>query len=170
MKAIYLIGFMGTGKTTIGKALGKQLKVQVTDCDDAVVENAGKSIPSIFEEEGEQGFRDMEQQTLMQLPSDNHVIATGGGVVLRSENRAHMKRNGIIVWLEASTDEILKRLESDQTRPLLAGGNKAERIQVLYDARKDLYEMTADIRIDTTGKRPDEIIGEIMSRLAESHV
>lgn len=170
MKAIYLIGFMGTGKTTISQALGSQLNVQVTDCDEAIVQFAGKTITRIFEDEGEQGFRDIEQQTLMQLPAENHVIATGGGVVLRGENRAFMKENGIIVWLEASIEEILKRLETDQTRPLLAGENKAERIQTLYNERKELYEGTADIRIDTTGKSPDKIIREIMSRMAENHV
>ena len=165
MRAIYLIGFMGTGKTLIGKALGNRLKVPVIDCDEAIVTYAGKSIPRIFELAGEQGFRDMEHQTLKLLPVLDHIIATGGGIVLRDENRVHMKENGIVVWLEASTEEILKRLESDQSRPLLAVGNKAERIQILYDARKELYECTADIRIDTTGKSPDEIVNEILTRL-----
>ncbi len=167
MKAIYLIGFMGTGKTIISKALGERLKVEVTDCDEAIVEYAGKTIPRIFELDGEQGFRDFEHETLIQLPAENHVIATGGGAVLREENRAHMKEHGIVIWLEASTEEILKRLETDQTRPLLAGGNKAQRIQNLYDARKELYERTADIRIDTTVKSADEIALEMLSRLAE---
>ncbi|PQD96529.1 shikimate kinase [Pradoshia eiseniae] len=170
MKAIYLIGFMGTGKTTISHALGEHLNVPVTDCDEAIVQYAGKSIPRIFEEEGEQGFRDIEQQTLRQLHAENHIVATGGGVVLREENRAHMKKNGIIIWLEASTEEILKRLDSDKTRPLLTGGDMAERIQTLFDARKELYEGTAHMRIDTTGKAKDEIVHEILSHLDEYDV
>ena len=161
MSVIYLIGFMGVGKTSVGLELAKKLHYSFYDSDQTVVERTGKSISELFDEMGEVGFRELEQQALQSLPTENCIIATGGGIILKSENRQYMKKNGHVIWLDASPTEIGKRLENDSSRPLLSH-NKNEQIEKLYRSRTDLYKQASDFHIETDGKLVTEIIEEIL--------
>lgn len=121
-KNIVLVGFMGTGKTTVGKELARILKWKFVDTDDEIVCQAGKSIPQIFAEEGEEHFRELEQNVIKNLlKGQQQVISSGGGAVLRQANRDHMLRGGFVVALTASEDTIYQRIKDDQNRPLLSG-------------------------------------------------
>lgn len=164
MKAIYLIGFMGAGKTTVGRALAEKMQCPFYDSDQTVAERTGRSIPQLFDEVGEDGFRDLEQQALQSLPTENCIIATGGGIILREDNRKYMKEKGTVIWLHANPTEIIKRLETDSSRPLLSG-NKEKQIVQLYQKRLDLYNLAADLQIHTDRKTKMEITEEILMKI-----
>ena len=147
---IYLVGLMGAGKTTIGRQLAKSLGLPYYDSDKAIEESTGVDIPTIFEFEGEQGFRDREQKMLQQLTElKGIVLATGGGAILRQENRDLLKENGIIIYLQCSIDRIMERTRRDTQRPLLKTANPKERIEQLYKEREPLYLNCADLVVDT---------------------
>ena len=147
---IYLVGLMGAGKTTIGRQLAKSLGLPFYDSDKAIEESTGGDIPTIFEFEGEQGFRDREQKMLQQLTElKGIVLATGGGAILRQENRDLLKENGIIIYLQCSIDRIMERTRRDTQRPLLKTANPKERIEQLYKEREPLYLNCADLVVDT---------------------
>lgn len=159
---IYLIGLMGAGKTTIGRQLARALKLPFYDSDKAIEENTGVDIPTIFEFEGEQGFRDREEKMLMQLTKMQGIIlATGGGSILRAENRRLLKENGFVVYLQCSVDKILERTRRDTQRPLLNTENPRERIETLLTEREPLYITCADFKIDT---------GALQSKVVVSHI
>jgi shikimate kinase len=164
MKSIYLIGFMGSGKTTIGKALSLTLHIPVIDCDEEISRFADRTIKDIFDAEGEDFFRVLETDCLKRLPVENSIITTGGGVILREENRKWLKENGLVVLLAVSPVEILKRLEGDQTRPLLTGDKETKVTQILGE-RMPLYLDTAHLIIETTGKSVESIIEELVQCL-----
>jgi shikimate kinase len=164
MKNIYLIGFMGSGKTTIGRALSECLNISVIDTDEEIIRTTGRSISEIFETEGESYFRILETSTLKKLPNENSIITTGGGIVLSEENRKCLRGNGTVVFLNATPVEVLKRLEGDQSRPLLSGDKKTKVSQILAE-RMPLYVETANIIIETTGKSVDSIVEELIERL-----
>ena len=163
MKQLYLTGFMGSGKSTVGNILAEQLGVQGADTDRLIEEQAKMSISEIFETYGEEHFRDLETAVLKELPVQNILIITGGGMILRPENRQWMKENGIAIYLKCEMDEIKRRLQHDNSRPLLSG-ERIREIQTIFDSRKDLYE-EADIIVDTTGKEPAVIAREIVECL-----
>ncbi len=147
---IYLVGLMGAGKTTIGRQLAKSLGLPFYDSDKAIEESTGVDIPTIFEFEGENGFRDREQKMLQQLTElKGIVLATGGGAILRQENRDLLKENGIIIYLQCSIDRIMERTRRDTQRPLLKTANPKERIEQLYKEREPLYLNCADLVVDT---------------------
>jgi shikimate kinase len=155
---IYLIGLMGAGKTTIGRLLAKSLAVPFYDSDKAIEENTGVDIPTIFEFEGEDGFRDREQKMIRQLTKiDGIVMATGGGAILREENRKLLQENGFVVYLKCSVDRILERTRRDTQRPLLKTDNPRGKIEDLFDQREPLYLACADFKIDT-GTLPSKIV------------
>lgn len=160
MKAIYLIGFMGAGKTTVSKQLAEELAIAHYDTDRNIVESAGKSINDIFASEGEGKFRELESSILQTMPNEDAVIATGGGIVSAEVNRKHMKENGLVFFLYAEMEEILQRLAGDNTRPLLQK-NGHEAAQTLYSSRLPLYRETAHYEIKTSGKSIEEIVREI---------
>jgi shikimate kinase len=164
MKSIYLIGFMGSGKTTIGKALSLSLNVPVIDSDEEISRQAGKTISEIFDAEGEAAFRLLEAECLRNLPVEDSIITTGGGIILREENRIWMRENGVVIFLDASPNEILKRLEGDKTRPLLIGDKEAKVVKILSE-RLLLYVDTANLIIETTGKSVEAIVKELVQRL-----
>ncbi|HYK72376.1 MAG TPA: shikimate kinase [Pseudoneobacillus sp.] len=164
MKAIYLIGFMGSGKTTVGRALAKRLQLPVIDTDEEITKFTGKTISEIFKVEGESHFRILEAEMVRRLPVVNSIITTGGGIILREENRKWMKENGEVVFLYASPEETLQRLEGDQTRPLLLENKKAS-ITNMIKERLPLYLEATNIKIDTTGKSINVIVQEIEQRL-----
>jgi shikimate kinase len=160
---IYLIGLMGAGKTTIGRQLAKSLGVPFYDSDKAIEESTGVDIPTIFEFEGEEGFRDREQKMIQRLTQiQGIVLATGGGVILREENRKLLKNNGYIVYLQCSVDRILERTRRDTQRPLLQTDNPKERLQILFEQRQELYTSCADFKIDTGLLKTKTVVNRIL--------
>lgn len=160
---IYLVGLMGAGKTTIGRAVAKALKVPFYDSDKAIEESTGVDIPTIFEFEGEEGFRDREQKMIQQLVKmDGIVLATGGGAILREENRRLLKDNGFIVYLQCSADRILERTRRDSQRPLLNTTNPRERIETLFAQREPLYLSCADFKVDTGALQSKVVVNLIL--------
>lgn len=165
---IYLIGYRGTGKSTVARLLAERLGWQWIDADAELEGRFGKSIRQIFAEEGEAGFRDKEAHILEALSQRRHcVIATGGGGVLRPENRARL-RQGRVVWLRAEPEVIWQRLQTDpssaQRRPNLAQGGLAE-IEELLKQRNPLYEECAELTFDTSRQTPEQIVEQIVRRI-----
>ncbi len=158
-----MIGLMGAGKTTIGRQLAKSLKFPFYDSDKAIEESTGVDIPTIFEFEGEEGFRDREQKMIQKLTQlRGIVLATGGGVILREENRKLLKENGYIVYLQCSVDRILERTRRDTQRPLLRTDNPKERLQQLFEQRRPLYLSCADFKIDTGIHKSKVVVSRIL--------
>ncbi len=153
---------MGAGKTTVGKELASKLGLIVMDTDEQIVKQEGKSINEIFALHGESYFRELESKMLAGLPTENIVITTGGGIILAEENRKFMKERGTVVYLDANPEEILVRLQHDQSRPLLAK-DKQNVIFLLYKDRLPLYEESCHLKITTTGKDIEAIVNEIIA-------
>ena len=141
---IILIGFMGSGKTTFGKWIAANKKMDFVDTDELIEKENGITISEIFESKGEAYFRN-----LLGRDTENCVISVGGGLPVKEENRELLSQLGAVVYLWADADELVKRLSGDNTRPLLAGGNLKEKINTLMDARKEIYDSASDIKIDT---------------------
>ena len=147
---IYLVGMMGAGKTTVGRALARRLKLRFIDSDHEIEARCGVKIPVIFEIEGEPGFRTREAQTIAELTMlQGIVLATGGGVVLAEENRRLLAERGTVVYLRATPERLYERVRQDKNRPLLATGDPLERLRKLYRARDPLYREVADLVVDT---------------------
>jgi shikimate kinase len=159
---IVLVGFMGTGKTTVGKLLATQLKWSYVDTDELIEKKTGLNISDIFSQQGEPYFRDIESKVIEEVMLKNHrIISTGGGMVIREQNIITIKSNGIMICLTATPEMIIERTKSDSHRPLLRVDNPKKRIQELMDKRSPYYAK-ADITIDTTDLSPDEIVIQIM--------
>ena len=163
-KNIYLVGLMGSGKTTLGKILSKKIDKQFYDSDQVIEEKLGVDVPIIFEYEGEAGFREREKDILKELVGiQNIVLATGGGIILSKSNRDLLAKNGIVIYLKSNQKDLILRMKNDKTRPLLKNGNIEEIIKKLCKEREPLYEEIADFEIMTKNKRIHEIVNEIMS-------
>lgn len=160
---IYLIGLMGAGKTTIGRQLAKALQLPFYDSDKAIEEQTGVDIPTIFEYEGEEGFRDRELNMIHELTKiDGIVLATGGGAILKEENREALKENGFVVYLQCSVDKILQRTRRDNQRPLLYTDTPRERIEALFLEREALYLSCADFKIETSSMQSKTVVQNIL--------
>lgn len=167
LPAIYLVGPMGAGKTTIGKLLAKHLGREFIDCDWYIVEQTGADIPWIFEKEGEFGFRERETRALMDLTAMSDIVmATGGGAVGRAENRELLKQ-GLVIYLDASVDTQLARTKKDKNRPLLQSDNPRAVLEELYQKRNPLYREVADIIVPTGRAYPKQMIIDILEILKE---
>jgi len=169
---IYLIGPMGSGKTTIGQRVAKRLKMDFLDCDRELEKQTGASVSLIFDMEGESGFRDRESRLFADLSTRKNVlIATGGGVILRSENKQLLKRTGFVVYMQTSVDQQLSRLRLDRSRPLLQDGDRKEKLCRLAEARNPVYEDLADLVFPSRNRGPDAAAGmlaaAIESRLSQ---
>jgi len=166
---IYLIGLMGAGKTTIGRQLAKALQLPFYDSDKAIEEQTGVDIPTIFEYEGEKGFRDREQSMIEELTKiDGIVLATGGGSILREQNRKALKENGFIVYLQCSVDKILQRTKRDNQRPLLNTDSPRERIETLFKEREAFYLSSADYKIETSTMQSKAVVQSILDAYQDS--
>lgn len=163
---IYLIGLMGAGKTTIGRLLAKALGLPFYDTDKVIEESTGVDIPTIFEFEGEDGFREREQKVIRQLTLlEGIVMATGGGAVLREANRDLLKANGFVVYLKCSPERILERTRRDTHRPLLQTENPRQKIMMLAAQREPLYLACADYQIDTGLLQSKAAVNQILTRI-----
>lgn len=168
MKAIYLTGFMGSGKTTIGQLLGKHLNVPVIDTDQEIVRLSGQSIPTIFQKHGEAYFRELETDCLQKLPTENMIVTTGGGIVMKEENRNWMKDHGIFIYLYCDLSILFSRIGQDENRPLANQKTKQE-LEELFERRKSLYE-EAHVHIDTTNLTPMEVVEKIKQCIHEDKI
>lgn len=163
---IFLIGPMGAGKTTIGKQLAQSLGMTFSDSDQEIQRRTGVDIPTIFAYEGEEGFRVREQQVIDDLTQiDNQVLATGGGAVLRSENRQHLASRGIVFFLECSPRQQYERTHRDRNRPLLQTDEPLQRLEELMQVREPLYRSTADYTVSTEGRGAVAVANEILDIL-----
>jgi shikimate kinase len=162
---IVLIGFMGSGKSTVGRELHRLLGYPLVDMDALIEERAGKPITRIFEEDGEAAFRNLESRLLEELAltlDSGHIIATGGGVVVSPQNRACLRRLGYVVWLCAPASVIFNRTRNSVERPLLHTGDPAARIQNLLAQRDPWYGDCAHLKLDTVGLSSREIAAGIL--------
>jgi shikimate kinase len=160
---IYLIGMMGTGKSTLGKTLSKNMQKPFIDLDSEIEKTGGNSVSEIFDRDGEERFREMETEQLKQY--SRSVVACGGGIVLKLENRHFIKENGIAILLTASMGELSQRLSDSDNRPLLANDITEEALTKLWLERQLDYLNTADFTIETGGKNPQELSEEIILRI-----
>ena len=163
---IVLTGFMGTGKTAVGRHLAAELRASFVDVDLAITKKAGKSIQSIFASQGEAAFRELESAVIAEVAGqDNTVIATGGGALLDPKNREKLQNNGILICLTAKMGTLLERLKDDLTRPLLAGENLEQKVERLMKERQDVYNL-CPIQIDTDGKTIAQAAQEIIRKVS----
>lgn len=160
MKNIILIGFMGAGKTTVGKLLARERQMQFVDTDERIEEEQGRSIPEIFSGEGEPYFRDLETALLRRMQEDTErcVISVGGGMPVREENRKLLRALGCVIYLSATKETILERVKNDGSRPMLSGGDLKERVERLMRERETLYRQAAHIEVRTDGRSVRHVI------------
>ncbi len=162
---IFLIGPMGVGKSTIGRQLASQLHKNFDDTDHEIERRTGVDIPTIFDIEGEEGFRNREVAVMDEFTGKaNLVLATGGGVILREENRRALRR-GYVVYLSAKIETLVERTRRDKSRPLLQNTDKQEKLEQLMSERDPVYREEADIIVDTDGRSAKAVAKEIVDRI-----
>lgn len=163
---VILIGMMGSGKTTVGRLVAQRTGRDFIDLDALIESRMSKRIVEIFSEDGEEGFRDLETEALQDVAGSTHaVIATGGGVVIKPGNRRILQGMGIVVWLDAPPDELLKRIGDDESRPMLHGQNPLKRMERLLVDRRGFYADASHIHLDTTELTPEEIADRVSQEL-----
>jgi shikimate kinase len=162
---LFLIGMMGAGKTTVGQILARQLDYRFFDTDDVIEQAAGQPISTIFAEQGEAGFRQLESRVLAELSTYTRLaIATGGGIVLQRENWGFL-HHGVVVWLDVPLEELEQRLQTDTQRPLLQEGNLTVRLQTLMEQRRHLYQQ-ADVRVEwRAGNTPEQVADQVLTQI-----
>ena len=160
---IYLIGMMGSGKSTVGKPLSEKMHKPFIDLDSEIEKGTGKNISEIFNIDGEEQFRKMETKQLKQYSES--IVACGGGIVLKDENREFINENGVTILLTASMEELSHRLSDSGNRPLLADDNTEEALTKLWLERQLNYLNTADFTIETDGKNPEQLTEEILVQI-----
>ncbi|MCI5856232.1 MAG: shikimate kinase [Agathobacter sp.] len=168
MENIFLIGFMGSGKSTIARVLQKELGMQLVEMDARIVQEQGMSINDIFAQYGEDHFRDIESQLILTIGKEGDtIVSCGGGVVVRPQNVDYMRKSGRIIYLKATPETIYERVKHSTDRPILNGNMNVAYIAQLMEKRRELYENAADITVSTDGKSREEICKEIMAGISE---
>ncbi len=168
-RSIILIGFMGAGKSSVGRWLERRTGLARLDTDEIVSAEFGISIPEIFSKHGEGRFRDAETEALRNFaPEKSSIIVTGGGIVLRPENVEIMKRLGTIVWLAGDEKKLFQRASRRRNRPLLQTENPKSTFSELFRKRESLYEQAADFRVDTSFLTHGEVAEAILSKIEMS--
>jgi len=166
-KPVYLIGFMGAGKSSVGRVLARVLNVETVDADDYLESQEGKVIADIFAQDGEDAFRAMETRYLEELSSIPRIICTGGGVVKRPENLGIMRRCGFAVYLMVTAEAAADRIPDSSSRPLF---KNLETARATIEERRPLYEQAADACVDTVGRTVDDIAFEIIEILQSNGI
>lgn len=162
---IILTGFMGTGKSTVGRLVADKLKIPFFDVDDTIKRQTGRSISQLFQDKGEAAFRALESATIQELSmQEKAVIATGGGALMNAQNRDFLERNGILVCLTARTGTLLERLKDDLTRPLLTGESMQERIDRLMQERQAVYAM-CPVQVLTDDKTIAQVAQDVIEKI-----
>lgn len=165
---LILVGLMGAGKSTVGRQLAQRLGLAFYDSDKVIEERTGASIPTIFSLEGENGFRDREEQIIAELCTlENVLIATGGGSVLRETNRKQLRNTGYVVYLRANADHLYQRIKHDKSRPLMQTDNPLQTLRDLLKAREPYYLEVADIVVQTGKQKVNVIVREIERKLKQ---
>lgn len=165
---IFLVGFMGAGKSTVARELSGRLGRELVEMDGRIVQEQGMSINEIFAQYGEERFREIESQLILDLGSQEaSVVSCGGGVVVRPENIDYMKKSGKVVYLSAAPETIYERVKHSTSRPILNGHMNVEYIAELMEQRRDKYHAAADICVATDNKDRAQICDEILEKLAE---
>lgn len=169
MDNIILIGFMGSGKSAVGIKLSYRLRHAMEDTDKLIEKEEGRTISEIFATDGEAYFRNLETECLKKLiqTANQKIISVGGGLPIREENHALLKKLGTVVYLRAKAETIYERVKHDTSRPLLQGDDPKGKIQTLMAQRADIYEKASDIIIDVDDKDFDTIIDEIVRAVSE---
>ena len=169
-RSIFLIGFMGAGKSTIARALQRELGFPLIEMDERIVKEQGMSINDIFAQYGEDHFRDIESQLIVDIGKEEpSIVSCGGGVVVRPQNMQSMKEIGRIVFLKATPETIYERVKNSTDRPILNGHMNVEYIAELMEKRRALYEAAADITIQTDGKMREQICEEIIGKMRNTN-
>ena len=167
MRNVVITGFMATGKSTIGRAVAAALGMTFLDMDDIIEARAGMPISEMFARHGEQHFRDVESALAAELAGrQDLVIATGGGTMMRAENRAALGASGLVVCLTCTAEEVLRRVGDDATRPMLAAPDRLERIRELLAIRTPVYQ-TLPVLVDTTGRSVEDITAAVLKEYRE---
>lgn len=165
---IFLIGSMGAGKSTLGRLLATALKRPFYDSDKVIEERCGASIPWIFDLEGEEGFREREIQTIDDLTQLKGIIlSTGGGSVIKPENRQHLKERGVVIFLRTTVEQQLLRTSNDRNRPLLQTEDPRAKLEALKKVRDPLYLATAHLVVDTDQRPPRQVMLDIKAQLMQ---
>ncbi len=163
---IFLIGPMGAGKSTIGRQLAESLSFRFEDSDHEIQRRTGVDISTIFEYEGEEGFRNREQQAIADLTNqEGIVLATGGGAILREVSRQNLAARGVVIYLHCSPEQQFSRTNRDRNRPLLQTEDPLERLRQLMDEREPLYRQVADLVVSTEKRGTASVVKEIRRRL-----
>lgn len=165
MKKVYLVGFMGSGKSAIGKRLGTLLNLPFYDMDAEIAETAGMPISEIFETYGEEAFREMETEFLRNFKDEYCIIATGGGVAMKEENRKIMRRTGLVFYLNSTFRDIWRRISTDINRPIVQRSTRRE-LEKLFHNRKPRYLQSAHFKVETTNRTLNEITQYIASQIS----
>lgn len=169
---VFLIGYRGTGKTTVGRCLAARLGCRAVDADEWLEHKAGRSIAEIFATGGEAAFRDLESEVVVELAGlDRAVVSLGGGAVMREQNRRAIVGRGKTVWLRANLDTIVARISADSTtaerRPNLTAAGGYDEVAALLASRSPVYRECADLAVDTEGKTPEQIADEVVALLGD---
>ena len=165
---IFLVGMMGAGKTTIGRSLARKLGLTFVDADKELVARTGAAVATIFEIEGEAGFRKRESALLVELAAgENSVIATGGGVVLAGENRKVLRERGTVIYLRARVESLWERTRHDSSRPLLATPDPRATLATLLEQREPLYLEVAHLVVDTGPQSPSALATRLAATLRQ---
>ncbi len=160
MNNIYLVGFMCSGKSTVGKLLAEKTGRKFVDIDTLIEDEEGKKISQIFEEKGEAYFRELERKKIEELSKQKGlVVSTGGGLGANLENMNIMKKKGVVIWLQISFEEVKNRCGSDTNRPIL--NLPEDRLKKLFEEREQVYKLS-DISLSTENKTPEEIVNQIL--------
>jgi shikimate kinase len=161
-KNIFIIGSMGSGKTSIGKILAKNNHLSFLDTDHEIIRSCGYSIPDIFEKFGEEHFRNLETEQLRKMDAiENHIISTGGGIVLKDDNKKLMKSLGLIIFLDINISSQMDRVKNRKNRPLLNDKNLKDNLLSLKKIRDPIYKKISNYIIDVSGKERNQVISEI---------
>lgn len=165
---IYLVGLMGAGKTTIGRSLAKRLGLSFFDTDKEIESRTGVSIPTIFEIEGEDGFRKRESQVIAEMAAKTGlVVATGGGGVLRPENRSNMRSSGFVIYLNVPPQTLWERTRHDRNRPLLQVADPLLKLTQLFTVRDPLYREVANLVVDGSRMSAQGVLQFLLKEVAE---